>query len=46
MKTYICLLRGINVGGKNRLSMTELKSIMEDACCCDVKTCIHKKMLN
>ena len=41
MKTYICLLRGVNVGGKNRLSMTELKSVMEDAGCCDVKTYIN-----
>ncbi|MFU2205952.1 DUF1697 domain-containing protein [Streptococcus pluranimalium] len=41
MKTYVCLLRGVNVGGKNRLSMTELKSVMENAGCCDVKTYIN-----
>ena len=26
---YVLLLRGINVGGKNKVSMTELKDIME-----------------
>lgn len=29
MNTYIALLRGINVGGKNPLSMKELKSLLE-----------------
>lgn len=31
MKTYILLLRGINVGGKNKVSMTELKQCLEAA---------------
>lgn len=30
MNTYIALLRGINVGGHNRLPMKELRSMMED----------------
>ncbi len=31
MKTYIALLRGINVGGKNRVSMPFLKAAFEEA---------------
>lgn len=27
---YVCLLRGINVGGKNKVSMSELKGFFED----------------
>jgi uncharacterized protein (DUF1697 family) len=30
MKKYIALLRGINVGGKNKISMRELKELFED----------------
>ncbi len=30
MKTYVVLLRGINVGGKNKVSMTELKQFLEN----------------
>jgi uncharacterized protein (DUF1697 family) len=29
MRTFIALLRGINVGGRNKLPMTELRSLME-----------------
>lgn len=29
MNTYVALFRGINVGGKNRISMAELKQIIE-----------------
>lgn len=29
MKKYIVLLRGINVGGKNKVSMKELKELFE-----------------
>ena len=29
MTIYIALLRGINVGGKNMIKMTELKRILE-----------------
>jgi uncharacterized protein (DUF1697 family) len=30
MKTYIVLLRGINVSGKNKLPMTELRELLSD----------------
>lgn len=30
MNTYLILLRGINVGGKNKVSMAELKKCLED----------------
>ena len=30
MNTYVILLRGINVGGKNKISMTELKLFLEE----------------
>lgn len=30
MQKYIALLRGINVGGKNKISMPELKTLFED----------------
>ena len=39
--TYIALLRGINVGGKNRLSMGDLARMFEDAGCLSVRTYIQ-----
>lgn len=41
MKTYIMLLRGINVGGKNTIPMRELTGILEDLGCIRVKTYIQ-----
>ena len=41
MTTWICLFRGINVGGKNKLPMRELAAIFEAAGCSDVKTYIQ-----
>jgi len=38
MNTWIALLRGINVGGKNVLKMKELVVLLEGAGCLDVKT--------
>lgn len=38
MKRYIALLRGINVSGKNKISMTELKSYLIDVGCFAVLT--------
>ena len=38
---YVALLRGINVGGKNRLPMKELAGIFSDAGCTDVRTYIQ-----
>jgi uncharacterized protein (DUF1697 family) len=41
MHTYIALLRGINVGGKNSLPMKDLKSILEVLGASNVKTYIQ-----
>jgi uncharacterized protein (DUF1697 family) len=41
MKTYIALFRGINVGGKNILPMKDLKKILEQEGCSNVKTFIQ-----
>jgi uncharacterized protein (DUF1697 family) len=38
---HIALLRGINVGGKNRLPMAELRGLFEAAGCSDVRTFIQ-----
>jgi uncharacterized protein (DUF1697 family) len=38
---YVVLLRGINVGGKNKLSMAALKSCLEDLGCENVATYIQ-----
>ncbi len=39
--TYVALLRGINVGGKNKLPMRGLAAIFEAAGCRDVRTYIQ-----
>lgn len=41
MQKYIALLRGINVGGKNKISMPELKKIFEENGYKDVVTYIN-----
>ncbi len=41
MKTYISLLRGINVSGKNRISMPDLKRLYESLGLVDVVTYIQ-----
>jgi uncharacterized protein (DUF1697 family) len=41
MKTYIALFRGINVGGKNALSMKELIAVLKDLGSRNVKTYIQ-----
>jgi uncharacterized protein (DUF1697 family) len=38
---YVVLLRGINVGGKNKLSMTALKACLEELGCENVATYIQ-----
>ncbi len=38
---YIALLRGINVGGKNRIKMADLKQVFEEAQLCEVQTYIQ-----
>jgi Protein of unknown function (DUF1697) len=41
LTTHVALLRGINVGGKNRLPMKDLVAILIAAGCVDVKTYIQ-----
>lgn len=41
MKTYVALLRGINVGGKRRLPMKELVGLFEDVGALEVRTYIQ-----
>jgi uncharacterized protein (DUF1697 family) len=40
-ETYLALLRGINVGGKNKLSMKDLTGMFVAAGCADVRTYIQ-----
>jgi len=39
--THVALLRGINVGGKNRVTMEDLVALFADAGCGDVRTYIQ-----
>jgi uncharacterized protein (DUF1697 family) len=39
--THLALLRGINVGGKNKIAMTDLRSLFVEAGCRDVQTYIQ-----
>ncbi|HWW83219.1 MAG TPA: DUF1697 domain-containing protein [Vicinamibacterales bacterium] len=41
MKTYVALIRGINVGGNRRLPMAVLTDLLEDLGCVDVRTYIQ-----
>ncbi|MGI4790880.1 MAG: DUF1697 domain-containing protein [Janthinobacterium lividum] len=41
LETYVALLRGINVGGKNKLPMKDLADICSEVGCCDVMTYIQ-----
>lgn len=38
---YIALMRGLNVGGKNRLPMVELAAVFEEAGCTELRTYIQ-----
>jgi uncharacterized protein (DUF1697 family) len=38
---YVAMLRGINVSGRNKLSMTDLRQVFADAGCDDVRTYIQ-----
>jgi uncharacterized protein (DUF1697 family) len=40
MRSYVVLLRGINVGGKNKVPMAELRACLEELECTDVRTLI------
>ena len=41
MKRYIALLRGVNISGKNKVPMAELKKCFEALGFMDVKTCLN-----
>ena len=41
MTTYAVLLRGINLGKKNRLSMPDFRGVLERAGCSDVQTYVQ-----
>ena len=41
MKRYVALLRGINISGKNRIAMSELKSGLEELGYADVRTYLN-----
>ena len=41
MKTYVALLRGINVGGHKKIKMTDLKLLFEELGFVDVMTYIQ-----
>ena len=41
MTTYVALLRGVNLGGRNKLPMVELAAIFRDLGCVDVATYIQ-----
>ena len=41
MTTYAVLLRGINLGKHNRLSMPDLRTVLERAGCADVRTYVQ-----
>ena len=40
MHTYVILIRGINVGGKNKVPMTGLRNCLEELGCSNVSTYI------
>ncbi len=41
MKRYIALLRGVNISGKNKVPMAELKKCFEALDLMEVKTCLN-----
>jgi len=41
LNTYVALLRALNISGKNKMQMVDLKAIFEKEGCLDVKTYIH-----
>ena len=41
MPEYVALLRGINVGGRNKLAMADLRRLMGDVGCDDVRTYVQ-----
>ena len=45
-QAYVALLRGINVGGANRLPMARLRTLFIEAGASDVETLIHPINVN
>jgi uncharacterized protein (DUF1697 family) len=41
LHAHVALLRGVNVGGANKLAMSDLKAIFEEAGCAEVATIIQ-----
>lgn len=41
MTRYIALLRGVNIGGNNKISMSELKNELEKLGFVDIKTVLN-----
>ena len=41
MKRYVALLRGINISGKNKVPMAELKKVFEELGLTEVKTYLN-----
>jgi uncharacterized protein (DUF1697 family) len=41
VRTHVALLRGINVGGRNRVAMTELRAVISSLAYTDVATYIQ-----
>ena len=41
MPQFVALLRGVNVGGANRVPMAALRNLLEDAGCTEVATLLH-----
>jgi len=41
MTTYVALLRGINVGGKNKIAMADLRAFLADLGLADPKTLLQ-----
>ena len=46
MARYIALLRGINISGKNKISMPDLKTALGEKGFADVKTYLNSETLS
>ncbi len=43
MNRYVAFLRGINISGKNKISMSELKAEFEAMGFSEVSTCLNRR---
>ena len=46
MATHVALLRGINLGGKNKVAMADLRALVGELGHADVVTGMVRRMLN